>query len=196
MRAARFVAVGTVVAAVASCSLITSFQGLGAGGAGGASTTTSSHGPAGSGGQHEGGGGHGGVAGTGGAGGAGGAVGSGGSGGGVAGGGGGDGGQPLCEEGHYYCGGHGVPGNSHSLYACTLGAPVFAAHCYDGCVDGTNNDRCKCKVPGRYCGGDDIVGDPNSLYTCDGAGPKGPLYKVCTNGCVIGAVGHDDTCAN
>ncbi len=195
MRASRLLA-AWFVGALASCSLITSFDGLGSGGAGGAtmstsvaSTTTST---ATSGGAMTGGGdGSGGVAG-------GSTTGSGGSGGSGGGTDAGTGGQDACPPGSFHCGtGPNHATNHNTLYSCNAShQEILVEHCAHGCVVRVGaDDMCGCQAGGFYCGGDDLVGDKNTLYTCKTTGGiSGTVKQHCPNTCIVAPPGSDDHC--
>jgi hypothetical protein len=99
-----------------------------------------------------------------------------------------------------YCGGHGVPGNSYTLYQCTNGSLSVAQICATGCAQEPAGvpDQCasaSCLAGnGLYCGGDGVPGDSNTLYQCT----NGVLtvQEICAAGCAPQPAGVPDKCAS
>ncbi len=103
---------------------------------------------------------------------------------------------PLCTPKHHYCGGHVVMGTTTKLYVCNddSASTSLVETCAHGCLVRplSKDDHCRCLAGGVYCGGDHIEGDPSTLYKCNADG-SGTLFEHCTKGCVVTA-GKDDSC--
>ncbi len=100
-----------------------------------------------------------------------------------------------CVEKHHYCGGHVVAGTSTKLYICNGdGSASLLESCTHGCLVRTKliDDHCRCLAGAYYCGGDHVEGDPSTIYKCNVDG-SGTLFEHCTKGCIV-APGKDDTC--
>jgi hypothetical protein len=100
-----------------------------------------------------------------------------------------------CTPGEHYCGGGAIKGSTKTLYLCNSdhSTSVLEA-CAHGCLalPAAKDDICRCLAGGFYCGGDHIEGDPTTLYKCNADG-SGTLVKHCTKGCVV-MTGKDDAC--
>jgi hypothetical protein len=103
---------------------------------------------------------------------------------------------PLCTAKHHYCGGHVIMGTATKLYVCSDdgSSTSLVETCTHGCLVRPLNkdDHCRCLAGGYYCGGDHIEGDPSTLYRCNVDG-SGTLFEHCTKGCIV-TPGKDDSC--
>ncbi len=73
-------------------------------------------------------------------------------------------------------------------------APTVAEVCKYGCIvrSAGEDDTCRCTPGGAYCGGDKVEGNPDTLYRCQTNG-TGTVIEHCTNGCKV-VPNDDDVC--